>query len=104
MKIAFYLENKDIPNIDLSQPELGNPGCGGTEYLFVALPYYIEKLQGRQCEPVILANHIDNLPKNIKSAQVENVCDAARCAKECGCDFFCLPRKKTYRKRVIKFN
>ena len=42
MKVAFYLENKDIQNVDFSHPELGNPGCGGTQFLFAATPYYLK--------------------------------------------------------------
>ena len=43
MKVAFYLENKDIQKVDFTNPELGNPGCGGTQFLFAATPYYLKK-------------------------------------------------------------
>lgn len=39
MKIGFYLQNKGIPGLDCSEPLKGNPGIGGTEYLFSAIPY-----------------------------------------------------------------
>lgn len=35
--ISFYLENGSITDVDLSSPELGNPGCGGTEYAVASL-------------------------------------------------------------------
>ena len=88
MKAAFYLENRDIPNVDLSRPELGNPGCGGTEFLFAALPHYLAKLRGETCTPLILANHTDALPGSVEALQVEDVFEAARCAKQQRCDFF----------------
>lgn len=34
MKIAFYLDNRGIENIDFSLILNGNPGCAGTEYMF----------------------------------------------------------------------
>jgi len=36
MRIGFFLENRDLEGVDLRLPQLGNPGCGGTEFLFVA--------------------------------------------------------------------
>lgn len=95
MKIAFYLENRNIPHVDLSQPEFGNPGCGGTEYLFVALPYYLSKRDKISYQPVIFANNISKLPDCIPHFQVTDVQDAARCAKEENCAFFVYrPRRQ----------
>ena len=88
IKIGFYLENQNIKDVDLSQPELGNPGCGGTEYLFSALPYYLAKLHGDKCETILFANHTGNLIRNVKSFQVSDVIAAAKAAKEYSCDFF----------------
>ena len=66
MKVAFYLENKDIQNVDFSHPELGNPGCGGTTFLFAATPYYLKKYFDSSYEVFILSNNINYLPKNIR--------------------------------------
>lgn len=44
MRIGFWLEDKDIDGVDLSNPECGNPGIGGTQYMFVLLTYYLNKL------------------------------------------------------------
>ena len=101
MKIAFYLENRDIPDVDLSRPELGNPGCGGTEYLFVALPYYLDKLQGQKCKSILLANHVRSLPKTLDSIEVEDVCDAILFAKEDGCDFFVYRARRHPEKELL---
>jgi glycosyltransferase involved in cell wall biosynthesis len=95
-KVAFYLENRSIPDVDLSRPELGNPGCGGTEFLFAALPYYIQKYNGIGYDPLLLANHTDRLPDNLVHIRVEDVIDAARRAKEEGCSIFVYrPRRHT---------
>lgn len=95
-KVAFYLENQNISDVDLTHPEFGNPGCGGTEFLFVALPYYMEQATTKLFSPVLLANHIDRLPSNIECLKVSNVLDAARVAKELGCLIFIYrPRRHT---------
>jgi len=88
MRPAFYLENKNIPTIDFRRTELGNPGCGGTEYLFAATPYYLARQSDGSCQPVLLANDIARLPNNVETAQVKDVYDAARKAKGLGADVF----------------
>ena len=89
MKGAFYLENGAIPDVDLSQPSLGNPGCGGTQYMFAAIPFYLAAAEEKTgCRPFILANHVDRLPGNVANRRATNVLEAARLAKEEGCDVF----------------
>lgn len=61
MKIAFYLENKNLSNIDCSNLENGNPGIGGTEYIIQATIYYLTKL-APQYHIVLGAQCIDNIP------------------------------------------
>ena len=82
MKIAFYLENSSIADVDLRFLEEGNPGCGGTEYLFAATPYYLASLKGDTYTPILLANHVDKLPNNLESVQVNNIIDAAKNGKK----------------------
>jgi glycosyltransferase involved in cell wall biosynthesis len=101
MKIAFYLENRDIPEVDLSHPELGNPGCGGTEYLFVALPYYLDKLQGEECKVILLANNIENLPDALDNLEVKDACDAILYAKKEECDFFVYRARRHPEKELL---
>ena len=88
MKIAFYLENCRIPEVDLSRPWLGNPGCGGTEYLFAALPSYLATLEGHKYQILIIANHVGRLPGNVWSLRAQNIEDAARRARDEGCGLF----------------
>ena len=88
MKVAFYLDNQDIPDVDLSRPSLGNPGCGGTEYMFAAFPSYLAAAEGHDHRPIILANHVGRLPSNVASLRVRNLLDAVRRAKDEGCDLF----------------
>lgn len=41
MKIALLFQDKGISGMDLSDVTAGNPGMGGTEYLFVLLCHYL---------------------------------------------------------------
>ena len=88
MKIAFYVDNQNISDVDLSRPRLGNPGCGGTQFLLAALPSYLAKASGHYYQPIILANHIKRLPNNVPCLLAGDILDAACRAKDEGCDVF----------------
>ncbi len=63
MKVCFYLENGSIPKVDLSNPPLGNPGCGGTEYAMASLVFELAKKNA--LDIVVLSQ----APVSISSAQ-----------------------------------
>lgn len=95
IKVAFYLDNRLIPNVNLSEPELGNPGCGGTEFLFVALPFYLKKYSS-SIIPVLYAHYTEHLPKNIETHRVQSVIEAAKKSSEHSSDIFIYrPYRKT---------
>ena len=43
LKVGIELPDENIFNVDLSSPELGNPGVGGSEYLFILLANELKK-------------------------------------------------------------
>lgn len=89
MKIGLYLENKNKPEADLSVPELGNPGIGGTQFNFLTLPYYFKKLLPEyDVEFVIYTNHKHKLPDLLYGVETDNVFEAVRKCKEDNCDIF----------------
>ncbi len=88
MKVAFFLDNKNLSQVDFSAPEQGNPGTGAGTYLHAALPHYLNKNFSSQIETVLLAPHIEKLPPNVPAYQVSSVISAATKAKEIGADFF----------------
>lgn len=71
MRVAFYSANKYLKDVNFSRPDIGNPGCGATEYLQIAIPYMLNRYYGYLFESIILADNINTLPKNIKTYQVE---------------------------------
>ena len=89
MRVAFYLENGAIPDVDLSRPSLGNPGCGGAQYMLAAISSYLaEEEEKTGCQILLLANHVHRLPGNVTSLRVSDVVEAASKAKAEGCDIF----------------
>lgn len=94
MKVAFYLENGAIPNVDFTQPWRGNPGCGGTEYLFASLPYYLNVHVGSKIDPVLFANSTDHMPPNVEVVQAQDCYEAARLAKKMECAIFVYRPKR----------
>ncbi|KAA6336318.1 hypothetical protein EZS27_015510 [termite gut metagenome] len=41
MRVAFLYSNRGIGAIDCSNPNLGNPGVGGTQFCYLLLMYYL---------------------------------------------------------------
>ncbi len=93
MKIGLYLDNRNKPETDLSQPEFGNPGIGGTQFNFVTLPYYFQKLLPHYgVEFIVYANYTHKLPEKLNGSEVSDVFEAARQCKKDNCNIFiCRP-------------
>ena len=89
MRVAFYSANKNLKDIDFSRPDIGNPGCGATEYLQIAIPYMLKKHYGDLFESIILADNVNTLPKDIESHSIQGgVHKSILKAKELKIDIF----------------
>lgn len=75
MKIAFYLPNKGLKNIDCRDLERGNPGIGGTEYIIQATAHYIQKLHPEDIEIIVGANEVDMLSPDLHVVKINNIHD-----------------------------
>lgn len=75
MKVGFYLQNKGICDVDCSNPMAGNPGIGGSEYMFIAIPFslWVSPENGHQV--FLMANSIRHLPEHNNCIQVASDCD-----------------------------
>ena len=86
IRIGIHLPNRDIKDVLLSDPEKGNPGIGGTQFLMFSLPYYLDKYYKNTFEFLILADNDKHVKTNFKVLAVENLVDAARKAKDNACE------------------
>jgi glycosyltransferase involved in cell wall biosynthesis len=88
VKIGIHLPNRDIQDVTLSDPETGNPGIGGTQFLLFSLPYYLDKYYKNEFEFIILADYDKPMITNFVKFSVTNLEDAAKKAKELLCELF----------------
>ena len=87
IKVALYLDNKNISDIDLSSPELGNPGIGGTQYNFISMPYYFQKYY-QDVEFIYFCYKTSTLPNIFESHLANNCVEAYLGAEKLKCDLF----------------
>lgn len=66
IKIGIYLPGIGLENIDLSRPEDGNPGIGGTEYCELLLSYHLSKIP-RHYDVSVISHRDLQLPSEIKN-------------------------------------
>jgi glycosyltransferase involved in cell wall biosynthesis len=75
--IAFLLDDSNVHAADLSDPTIGNPGIGGTEYNFVSLAH---ELATRKLARVTLLhwNRTNTYPKTVSAVPIEDDRDGLR--------------------------
>ena len=80
MKIAFYLPNKFCAT-NCTDIDSGNPGIGGTEYMIIAISYYLT-IRENGHEIFLFAQNDNLLPEQCNVKRVLNVRDALFKSKE----------------------
>ncbi len=86
IKVGVYLPNGNIRDVELSNPETGNPGIGGTQFLLFSLPYYLNKYYKDKLEIILFAEYEKAINTDYKVLAVDNLIDAAQKAKDVFCD------------------
>lgn len=81
MKVAFYLDNKSHNRIDYSRPENGNPGIGGSQYMFWIISYYLSK-KYPDLDLYLLAENVDKMPSEMKTVKITDIFHAVRLADD----------------------
>jgi glycosyltransferase involved in cell wall biosynthesis len=90
-KVVFYLKNSGVSEVDFSRPNLGNPGVGGTQFLFMMQPYYLQAhalKNGLDYEFILLTNEISKLPDEAIAYSVRSDEEAVEKANRLGADLF----------------
>jgi len=86
LKIAVYIPNRHIQEVILSNPEYGNPGIGGTQFLLYSLPWYLNRYVEGAFEFLLLADKTQALQSGFMVKEVEGLADAAITASRNQCD------------------
>lgn len=82
MKIGFYLDKKNLDNINCYNILNGNPGLGGSEYEFLLVSYLLEN-RDNEIEPILFVHSKLKVPhKNVKIVYggITGLCDV--CVEE----------------------
>ena len=87
MRVCFYLNTYGLENKDFSNPLMGNPGIGGTEFMFWTISFYLKKLYP-ELDVVVFAANIETLPKEIIGIKCKDELEAVKLCKEIGGDIF----------------
>lgn len=87
MKISFYLDNSRIKSKNLKNPENGNPGIGGTQYMIWMISYYLKK-NYPELEILLFANEIEKLPTNLIARKANSLKEAAILSKKENINYF----------------
>lgn len=72
MNVGIELCDIGYNNVDMSRPDIGNPGIGGSEYLFLQLAFYLHEFYDNYNVILIHYNKGSQLPKEIENVVVEN--------------------------------
>lgn len=101
IRIGIHLPNKKIGNGKFSNPEEGNPGIGGTQFLLWSLPYYMNKFSQLKFEFIFFVEDDAGFSKDYKSVKIKGLWDIAQKAIKEPCDV--LIYRPAYNKENLEF-
>jgi glycosyltransferase involved in cell wall biosynthesis len=85
----FFLDNSGIENIDLSNVEKGNPGCGGTEFSIVSA---VSNLTRAGQPSKLLTTRGGKFPQHIEVVKVDSFYDATKVSSDLSAPLIYRPR------------
>lgn len=91
MKIAIYIDNRNISSVDCTDLSKGNPGIGGTEYCILLLAQMI-KCYHKEIEVILLVEKKGCLPKVDEILLVNGLNDVSKIAKKA--DIFVISSRR----------
>lgn len=102
MKVAFFVHNSNLPDIDYSNIISANPGIGGSEYEFLLVPYLLQE-RDNNIEPHVLVNFSGIFPhKNV--IHLKELEDACQYCVDNGISEIVIDIKHYVDDTVAKFN
>ncbi|OTP12303.1 hypothetical protein A5844_000535 [Enterococcus sp. 10A9_DIV0425] len=86
-KIAFFIDNSEINSLKIISSKEGNPGIGGTHFMFITIAEYLNQREGYEC--YVLSPFPETLPQ-INSIQCENISEISSICKRYELDYLIL--------------
>lgn len=99
VKVAFFLDNNSIYDIDTSSLELGNPGIGGTEYLILLVSFLLSCRDNGIEVRLYMRKKQHGLPDNLSFFVVDSIEDAISHAEKENYNAFVLKHDAAYIKK-----
>lgn len=96
MKIAFYITNENIKDVDCTNFERGNPGIGGSEYAMFALIKYLSENKSKQNDYFLLVNTRNKIPLELVSYEVRGLKEAVKKSIELDLDILVFKHSQNY--------
>ncbi|MGL5962860.1 MAG: glycosyltransferase family 4 protein [Fusobacteriaceae bacterium] len=103
-KIGLYWDNTRTKDVDCSNIENGNPGLGGSVYLFIMLAYHLQRKYSKELEIIFFCQFPENLPKIFKKVKVINFDDLISKSIEENLEVLILDSNKTSLKEYDELN
>lgn len=89
MKIAFYFDDPYLTPADYSQPQLGNPGIGGTQYCFLLLMYHLRLI--KSAYELTVYHYSDSVfPTGVSCVKIRNFSQCLQLAELAKQDFLIM--------------
>lgn len=86
-KIAFFIDNSHISSVDFTQVTNGNPGVGGTEYMFFLISYVLS-IRSNGIDIVLYLTQKGVIDESVKCRIVDDIVSAYEDANSRCFDYF----------------
>lgn len=95
IKLGVLFQEEESRGMDLSRPELGNPGTGGTAFCFLLFLKYIKAAPGAEDIDITVYQLQDNIMPYDNCKLVDNLGQALEMAQADGCELILLRNHQT---------
>ena len=101
MKIAFYVTNKNISQVDFRTVEKGNPGVGGSEFSAILVSTVL--CRNKNIETILLCDENSLFSDDLKWFKCVNLLGAIRFCKKYGYDYLVVDAK-LLEKNIVRYS
>ena len=96
IRVAFFFENKGLAGFDCRRIGEGNPGLGGTAYMFYVVAWLLAS-RNNDIDVTLMTTHEGLFPDCLRVEQVEGLTDAMRRCREQGIEYLVTKYSEEHR-------